>query len=375
MLDFKGLIVSMHGKTDRSAYTHRLESLAGCLEARGCRCEFLHMQDAPPLHKSTSAPLFMPFWINKLRKYDFVHCGDAETGQALFFCRPFLRRPVILDVHGDVIAESALANQSRASGVAGRPDLRVTLQYLMARSCADHFLAVSKFQEDALIREGVPPGRISLVRNGVDLELFSAGSGVPPDQFTFAYAGGFDVWQAVDLLVDAFARLEAPRRRLHVVGFTPDQAGLRDRISRRLGAMAELTDRVDQQTLVRLLRSATVLVIPRREHQAIRNAFPTKFAEYAALGKPIIVNDVDETAVFIRRYGSGFVAEASVEGTAKAMSEAMGASPTLLQQMGRRARTMAQENFSWDIIGNAYTQAIESLVERFARKRGAARRP
>ena len=56
-----------------------------------------------------------------------------------------------------------------------------------------------------------------------------------------------------------------------------------------------------------LLSSASILISPRPNHVASRAAFPVKFAEYAALGRPILVNDVDETADFIRKYDCGFV--------------------------------------------------------------------
>ena len=110
-MNLKGLFISMHDSNDQSAYTHRLRSLARCLEERGGEYEFLYMEDSPPLNISKTACLFMPLWLKRLREFDFIHCGETETSQALFFCRFALPCPVILDIHGDVVAESALANE------------------------------------------------------------------------------------------------------------------------------------------------------------------------------------------------------------------------------------------------------------------------
>jgi glycosyltransferase involved in cell wall biosynthesis len=38
-------------------------------------------------------------------------------------------------------------------------------------------------------------------------------------------------------------------------------------------------------------------------------AFPTKFAEYVATGRPVIVTNVDETANFVQKFDCGFVCQ------------------------------------------------------------------
>ncbi len=361
----KGLIVSIHDHSDRSAYSHRLHSLAACLSDRGISSDFLYMEDNPPLDISTSASVFFPLWINRVKQYDFIHGGDAEAAQALFFTRILLRRPVILDVHGDVNAQSALANEIRTSGRKRSPSLRVKLNYRMAVSCADHFLTVSRYQTEALIEQGIGESRISLVRNGVDLNLFAPSPYTRSTHFKFGYAGGFGHWQAIDLLVEAFALIDDPSARLLVVGFQEQDGPLKQRLRNRFGDRAELFDRTSQVGLVEILRSVSVFVIPRIEHPAIRHAFPTKFAEYAALGRPIMVNDVDETAEFVRKYRCGFVSSPSAEGMARTMTEALKTRVETLREMGNRARTMAEENFAWSAIGDSYVQAVHAVVERF----------
>jgi len=368
-LRLNGLIISMHGSQDRSAYTHRLNSLSRCLENRGGTCHFLYMADAPPLHRVSAGSIFMPFWIRRLRRFDFIHCGATDTGQAMYFCRFLLRQPVILDIHGDVIAEAALANEMGTSEQNSASEIKARLQYAMAIRSADHFLTVSAFQTEALVSEGIPQDRITLIRNGVDLAAFSYSPEFPGGKFTFAYAGGFQVWQAIDTLIEAFEKLDNPDCRLLIVGFSEVDKALKDRLRARLGSRVDLVDRADRNGLVAVLRAAHVLAIPRKEHLAIRHAFPTKFAEYAALGKPVLVNDVDETANFVRRYGCGFVSGPSVEAMTRTMSEALRAGPEVLQKMGARARIMAEENFSWEIIGDAYADCVRYVVERYRKAR------
>ncbi len=325
-------------------------------------CDFFHMPDHWPLGTVSTASLFLPLWIRSLRKYGFIHCGVEEAGQAIFFCRPFLRSVVILDAHGDVLAQSALANAIRTSGRRQSASLRVRLFMLMALKAADHVLAVSKPQMRALLNSGIAAGSMSLIRNGVDLDLFRPMPFPHPARFSFAYVGEFQVWQGIDNLLEAFARVPDPSARLLVVGFRDEDSVIKQAFRKRLGSRVELVDRTDRRTMMELIGSVAILVIPRMAHPAIRHAFPTKFAEYAALGRPILVNDVDETADFIRKYQCGWVSQPSPEAMAQKMAEALTCTHQTLVDMGRRARQMAEENFSWDEIGNEYAALIRNLT-------------
>jgi len=345
-----------------------LFKLAQCLEERGMGCDFLCMEDTPYLGKSSTASLFFLLHCGRLREYDFIHCGDAEAGQALFWCRHFVNASIILDIHGDVIAQSALAEEVRTSGRRSTASPLIRLFYRMAVKSADHFLTVSALQTKELVKEGIAEDRITLVRNGVDLDLFRDTPVPRETTVRFAYAGGFQAWQGIDYLIEAFERVDRSSAKLLMVGFQAQDSSLKQELFDRFGPAVMLFDKVDQERLIDILRSATVLVIPRKAHRAIRHAFPTKFAEYAALGRPILVNDVDETAEFVRKYECGFVAEPSPEGIAQAMMQAAATPVETLQEMGHRARRMAEEGFSWNRIGNVYADAVRSLVASHVRE-------
>jgi glycosyltransferase involved in cell wall biosynthesis len=357
-----GLAISAMYRTNTSAYTHRIVKLAECLEQRSIRCDLFYIADNPLLHKETASSLFMPFYLTRLRKYDFFYCGAEEAGHALFFCRPFIRGKVVLDLHGDVLAQSSLANEIRSSGRTRTPSLRVAMEHRMAMACADHFLTVSKYQTEAVVREGIQEENISLVRNGVDLEFFQPLPQPREPQFTFAYIGEFQSWQGIDNLMDAFERLDDPGVRMLVVGFRESDEPVRRRFKEKFGPRVELVSRTDRSTIMELLKSVAILVIPRMAHDAIKHAFPTKFAEYAAMGRPIMVNDVDETADFVRQYDCGFVSPPSPEAMAETMALAAKLSPDTLAEMGTRARRMAELNFSWNSIGDHYAEMVRSLT-------------
>jgi glycosyltransferase involved in cell wall biosynthesis len=83
------------------------------------------------------------------------------------------------------------------------------------------------------------------------------------------------------------------------------------------------------------------------------------------MGRPIIVNDVDETADFVRKHSCGFVSQPSPEAMAEAMAKAAMAPAQQLAEMGARARQMAESNFSWDAIGQQYAQVVQEVTSSF----------
>jgi glycosyltransferase involved in cell wall biosynthesis len=368
MTKLRGLSLSAAPATDRSAYTHRIKKLAECLESYGVTTDFFFIPEYALMGKETLTPVFMPLHARKLRNYDFIYCGGEESAQALFFCRMFLDCPVIVDIHGNLLAQSALMNEINSNGKCRKPSLRVMAQQKMGFSAADHVLTVCKPQLDAFVSEGVPRDNISLIRNGVDLQSFQPLEQPSDDVYTFGYVGAFQFWQGIDNLIEAFELFDDPGARLLLVGFSPKDRALKNDLKAKFGERVELIDRVDRSEMIDLIQRIRILIIPRIDHLALKYAFPTKFAEYAALGRPVMVNDVDETAEFVRKYDCGFVSAPEPEAMAEIMRKAACSTVQELEQMGINARKMAQENFSWERIGGEYFEAIQTAVKRYRKK-------
>ncbi len=366
----RGLIISQTDSKASHAYAHRVHKLTDCLRARSFHCDIFYMKDHVLLFKQTSASLFMPLWLKTIREYDFIYTGCEGAGHSVFFCRPFIDAPIIYDVHGDIPAQSALTRQLATNGQVSSPSLRVRIVCAMAMMSSDQIVTVCEPHTEEYIREGIDPERVSIIRNGVDLELFKPLPFPEKPEFTIGYAGAFQNWQGMGNLIEAMERIDDPRIRLLMIGFDGEDQPLKRELAEKFGDRVTLVDRVDRPTLVEMLRPVGVLVIPRFDHPAIRNAFPTKFAEYAALGRPIMVNDVDETARFVREYRCGFVADPTPDSMAQTIRRIAETSAGELADMGNRARKMAEENFSWEIIGDAYAAMVRSVVQRYrSRKR------
>lgn len=355
------LFLSCEAGLDRStsAYSHRLRTLMGLLQRHDVDTRFVSLREQRVRRPLLAHILNVPQLCRAVSDCDFIHAGGNATYTAVGL-RPFTRARIIHDVHGDSVSEGQIKSAARPTWRSRYELAQAWLVDAAAYRYADFSLVVSRPSWQRLIRERhVPSDRIGLVRNGVDLEQFSR----PPKRrvagadLVVAYAGGFQPWQGIDNLVQAIEQV--PRGvRLKIIGFSAEHESIRADVARRLGARCELLDRMPQSQLVSQLASADALVIPRPWHRAVEVAFPTKFGEYLALGKPVIVCDVDETADLVRQHACGLVASPTPSALAAALVRMAALNPDQLHHMGANARRLAERELSWDLIGRQYAALL-----------------
>jgi glycosyltransferase involved in cell wall biosynthesis len=341
-----------------SAYSHRLERLCRALEARGVQTRFVALREQPIGRPILAQPLSVPFIRTHVADTDFIHAG-GNAGYTAALLKRYTRARVVQDVHGDSVAEAKLKWRDRPGLAAGYRVAQAFVADAVSFRSGDYFLAVSRPLAQKLANEhGVPPDRVTLVRNGVDLEVFRPRTAARGDDaFVVAYAGGFQGWQGIETLVTAFELLPETFR-LRIVGFRPGDGELRRQLTTRLGPRADLVERVPQSRLAAELAPAHVLVIPRPRVPAVAAAFPTKFSEYLALAKPVIVCDVDESSSFVREHRCGFVSEPDPRSLADTIGAAAQTGAAGLNRMGRNARELAEREFSWEAIAGHYHRKL-----------------
>ena len=207
---------------------------------------------------------------------------------------------------------------------------------------------------------------IEVVPNSVDTELFKPGD-CPSngEQFVVTYAGGFQKWQGLENLVGAAKMIRDVDVKFKIIGFRKEDQMLKDEYSHVLAGKAELIDSLSQNELVNQLRLSDILIIPRNKNYATQMAFPTKFAEYMAIGKPVIVTNVDETSRFVRQFNSGFVCEPSAESIARTIMEAKRLPSNTLLALGVNGRQLAESHFDRKIIAKEYCEFLHEKLPNY----------
>ena len=301
--------------------------------------------------------------------YDIIHAGGNGAAYVVALIKPLLRsKPtVIYDVHGDVIEESRFSEKSFFDFVGHFNSFQMLVTEYVAINYSDYYIAASERLKQRLVtNSNIKNDNITTIINGVDLEVFKSPNvelaEVVSHVFTVTYAGSFLEWQGVDNLVSAAELLKIQKIKFRFIGFSPRDQGLKNSIRKKIGHTVELFDWEPREKLIKHLSQSDILIIPRARHPALEVAFCTKFAEYVALQKPVIITNVDETADLVKKFDCGFVCEPSVQAIADTIMTAKSTSRRILLQKGYNARHLAETMLDQNVVGEKYLKFLEKIV-------------
>jgi glycosyltransferase involved in cell wall biosynthesis len=223
---------------------------------------------------------------------DVIHVHRMETAL------PFISRksrPVLLTVHGS----------SKFHAVTQTGPLRwriVKFVYDIVEglvlSRVDRVILVSQdAREYYSIRHPDLRHKFAVIPNFIENSAFRriertparAMRGFTESDIVIAYAGRLVREKRVDLLIDAFAKLlaERPSAHLFIAGEGPDEARLRDQVTRQNLGHVHFLGLLPRHEVHQLLAGADSLVLPSRFE-----GFPMVVLEALACGVPVVAADV-----------------------------------------------------------------------------------
>jgi teichuronic acid biosynthesis glycosyltransferase TuaC len=229
------------------------------------------------------------------------------------------------------------------------------LRLLLARALhqADRVFAVSESLRQVALGLGVPPERVRVVGNGVDLERFHpidkaqarAALGLPPDAKVLVSVGGLCERKGFHRVIDCLPALQEQGTDVHllVVGGASPEGDWGDRLraqARRAGLepRVHFTGAVPADDLHRVLSAADVFVLATRNE-----GWANVFLEAMACGLPVVTTAVGGNAEVVCRPELGTVVPF---GDAAALTQALHAA--LARAWDRTLiRKHAQAN-TWD---------------------------
>jgi glycosyltransferase involved in cell wall biosynthesis len=175
------------------------------------------------------------------------------------------------------------------------------------------------------------------------------------------YAGTFEAYQGLDILVRAFALVlqRQPDAQLLLVGGRPDQIEQLEHLARDVGAAegCVFTGRVGKSAAMRFLESADVLVSPRSEGTNT----PLKVYEQLASGKPLVATNIwSHTQVLNDEVC--FLVDPQPESMAQGLLRAM-TDPDAARQRALAARQLYEAAYSRPV----YEQKMRDFLALLAR--------
>jgi glycosyltransferase involved in cell wall biosynthesis len=363
----KVLFVAEQPSYADSAAMRRLFVLKNGLESCGAQTNVLYLGDYFLSAPRILQPINIPRFLNVTNRYGVhthgVVIAAAASAYVMGITKYLGNFTFICDVQAGLEESRILKRNFYDISYYYRRIFESIIEPIILNR-SDYFVACSQRLKRDLIIKGIDKKKITVIRNGVDTEIFRpSNQKSASENFTVTYAGGFQKYQGIRNLLEAAHALKDTVVKFKIIGFKNTDFALKEGIRHSLGNKVELVNFLPQRKLVFLLQKSDVFVIPRSANVATEPAFPTKFAEYLAIGKPLIVTDVDETAELVRKHDCGFVCKPNVSSIVEAIMEARETPFARMKQMGENGRRLAETEFDQRVLGKAYFEFLSRIIE------------
>ncbi len=326
------------------------------------------------LRRSANYVLFMLMAVAAapfLPKCDVVLTTSPQffNGLAGYFVGKLKRVPWILEIR-DLWPESILA----LGAIKNRTLIRV-LEYLerFAYRKAQRIVVVTDAFKRHIEKLGIPPGKIVVIKNGVDLALFqvqarddalAAELGLA-GKFVASYVGTHGMAHGLETILDAAALLQQDDGiRILMVG---DGAGKKQLTEQRdrLGLRnVILLDQQDRSRMPGIWSISDACLVVLKNLPLFRTVIPSKIFEIMAMQKPILLAVEGESKDIVVAAQAGVCVPPE---NARAMADAireMKSRPELAQACGRKGHAYVSKNHDRIGLARYYANVIEETVSR-----------
>ena len=287
------------------------------------------------------------------------------------------QRPVaVIDAHffyPDGVAAVMLGRElgvpvcvsARGSDITLMPDYRLPRRWILwAAHAADALVTVCAALRDRLVELGVDSRRITVLRNGVDLDRFKPVSAEPVrsrlglDGRVLLSVGNLIELKGHHLIIEALCAL--PDTSLVIVGDGPERAPL-ERLAARLGVQERVhfVGLVAQVDLRDYYSAADALVLA-----SSREGWANVLLEAMACGTPVVATRVWGTPEVVASPAAGVLIDERTSHAIVAGINALLAAPP-----SREATRAYAESFSWADTSRGQYDLFQNMIATYAGRR------
>lgn len=224
-------------------------------------------------------------------------------------------------------------------------------------------VAVTRQGLQRLVAEGLPSEKLKIVPNGVGLARYRdidrpalrRRLGLH-EALVIGYVGSFKAWHRLDLLVDAFARLQICQARLLLVGDGSERQKV-EAACRRLGVedRVQLHGAADPDQVPGLLTAMDIAVLPGTNDYG----HPMKLVEYAAAGCVVVAPDVPTVSDVVEDGVNGMLFPDGDGSALTAVLTRLAQDEDLRTRLGSTARTRVGEQSTWESCARTLLEGLD----------------
>jgi glycosyltransferase involved in cell wall biosynthesis len=240
----------------------------------------------------------------------------------------------------------------------------------------DHHVAIGENMRQNLLRDGVRPEKITVIRNGVDSQRFCPLGqaddlkkqllGLPASAPVLGCITNFRPKKNLAMLIDVFAALKPRYPDLHlvIVGDGTERIAVESYLAQQVLPDVHLVGQ--QYNIADWMNAFDVFALT-----STSEAAPLVLLEASACGLPLVATEVGEIGLMIREGQTGYLVPSQDRTTFAARVATLLDSPDLRLEMGRAGRALVEAEYSI----RASVQAREALFQRLLTHKGLAPLP
>lgn len=240
---------------------------------------------------------------------------------------------------------------------------------------ANHIVALSPGMKEGIVRAGVPAGKVTVIPNASDLDLFGPdidgtaerkrlGLG---DRFAAIYFGAMGLANGLEYVIEA-ARILTERGNNKIVLVLHGSGGKRAELE-KMASEYELTNVIfsnlvpDKEQVAQIVAGCNVCMTI---YQAAKEHTwsPNKMFDALAAGKPVLINVPGWLGETIENNNCGRCLDANRPQMLADALEELAADPELCRQMGKNARELAEREFDRVKLANRIENVLIEAVSK-----------
>jgi alpha-maltose-1-phosphate synthase len=222
-------------------------------------------------------------------------------------------------------------------------------------AAADAITVPSTVARRSFLAMGVSAEKIHVLPYGVRLDRFFCTAEPPPGSFEVLFAGQVSLRKGIPYLLEAFARLRHPHKRLTVVGSV--QGDLRPLLATLPTGNVVFTGSIPQADLAKKMSASHVFVLP-----SVEEGLALVQGQAMACGCPVVATLATGAEDLFTDGREGFiVADRDVDALADRMQQ-LADDPTLRRRMSEASLERMTTLGGWDQYGEAWDRFLHTLT-------------
>ena len=231
----------------------------------------------------------------------------------------------------------------------------ITIREEEIYATADAITVPSTVARRSFLQMGLAPEKVHVIPYGVRLDHFTRTEAPPRDSFEVLFAGQVSIRKGIPYLLQSFARLKHPKKRLTIVG------GIQDHMR---GLLATLpTDNVvfvgvlPQSQLAKKMSASHLLVLP-----SIEEGLALVQGQALACGCPVLATTATGAEDLYSDGQQGFIVpDRDVDALTSRMQQ-IADDPALQQRLSEAALLRVKTLGGWDQYGEIWDRLLHQLT-------------